>query len=448
MGTINNIGNILDPTGSGANQIDVQSLLDQAIAADQAPIEALQQQQNTIQNQTSALQSLETDIQSLQTAATALSSSTGAINSFTATSSNPNVLTASADTTAASGTHTITISSLATTSSYYSAAVASSSTTVGTGSFQIAIGSNAPITITVDNTDNTLNGLAAAINQKNAGVTANVINDANGARLAILSNTSGTSGDLIISNNTTGLGFTKAVTGANASLNVDGVPISSTSDTVSGVIPGVTLNLLGAAPSTPVTVSLAPDGNQATTAINTFVSAWNKVIQDLNSEFDVTSSGTGGGPLESDSTVRNAQEQLLAAISYSITGNNGLVNLESIGVNSNNDGTLSVDSATLSNALNNNYGSVQNLLQGASGLATNLGTVLNQLTDPSQGSITLDLQGLSQTSQSLGQQISDMQAQLTTQEQTLTAQFAQVQTALQELPLLQQQITAQLGSLG
>ena len=109
---------------------------------------------------------------------------------------------------------------------------------------------------------------------------------------------------------------------------------------------------------------MTPDASQATTAINQFVSAWNKAIQDMNAQFTVASDGTGGGPLESDNTFRDIQNQLLSAVTYSIAGNNGFVNLASIGVNMNTDGTLSVDSATLSNALSSNFTSVQNLLQG------------------------------------------------------------------------------------
>ncbi len=84
----------------------------------------------------------------------------------------------------------------------------------------------------------------------------------------------------------------------------------------------------------------------------------------------MSSNGTGGGPLEADNTLRNVQNQLLSAVTDSISGNNGFVNLASIGVNLNTDGTLSVDSGTLSNAISNNFSSVQNLLQGTGGVGT------------------------------------------------------------------------------
>jgi flagellar hook-associated protein 2 len=453
MGTLNNIGNILSSSANGSvfggsNGINVQLLLDVALAASQAPLVSLQQQQSALQVKTNALQSIQGDITNLTTAVSDLSSASGAVNSLTATSSNPGVLTASADPTALGGTHSIVVNSLATTSSYYTNPVASATTAIGTGSFQITVGSQAPVTITVNNTNNTLNGLAAAINGQSAGVTASVISDANGSRLALVSNTSGAPGNITISNDSTGLGFHQAVIGSNAALVVDGVPISSTSNTLSGVISGATIQLTGAAPGTTVSLTLSPDASQATKAINQFVTAWNKVMQDVNLQFAVTSSGRAGGPLEADSTLRGVQNQLLSAVTHSITGNNGFVNLASIGVNLNNDGTLAVNSGALSNALNNNFSSVHALLQGATGVATGLANTLNQITDPSNGTITLDLQGFSKESQDLTQQISAMQAQLLIQQQNLTNQYATMQTTLQEMPLLQNQLTEQLAALG
>src|SRR5262249_48064476 len=162
-----------------------------------------------------------------------------------------------------------------------------STTTLANGTFQIQVGTNAPVSVTVDSSDNTLNGLAEAINNLNAGVQANVINDANGARLAIVSSTTGAPGDVTISGNTTGLTFNKAVTGTNASLTVDGVPISSTTNIVSSAIDGVTLNLASAAAGAPVSITIAPDTTQATNAVNSFVSAYNTAVKDINAQFAV-----------------------------------------------------------------------------------------------------------------------------------------------------------------
>ena len=310
------------------------------------------------------------------------------------------------------------------------------------------MGSNAAASVTVDSTNNTLSQLAETINSQNIGVSASVIQDSNGYRLALVSTASGAPGDVTVFGNTTGLSFTKAVTGTNASLVVDGIPISSASNTVSNVINGVTLSLGSPSPSTPVTVNVNPDSTQATSAINNLVSAYNTVITEINSQFNVASDGSGGGPLEADNSLRDVQNQLLGALSYSISGNSGIVNLASIGVNFNNDGTLSVDGGKLSSALSSNFSAVQNLLQNTTtGFSQNLSTVLSNINGPGNGILTLDAQSISSTSQGITSQVADLQAALAVQQRNLTNVYSQVNTTLQELPLLESQISQQLASV-
>jgi flagellar hook-associated protein 2 len=434
-------------TGLGQG-IDVAQFVQLALAGDQANITALQNQQSALNAQSKALTQITADLTALQSAGFALNDPLGNINAELATSSNSGVLNATAASTAVPGSHTITVSAIATTSSYYTNAVASSTTALATGSFHVQVGSNSPATVTISSANNTLDGLAAAINTQNIGVSASVVNDANGARLALVSNTTGAPGDITVSSNTTGLTFTKAVTGTNASLLVDGIPISSATNAVTGAINGVTLSLSSPAPSAPVTLTVAPDTSRATDAVNQFVSAYNTAIKDINTQFQVNSDGTGGGPLESDGSLREAQSALLGAVSYAVSGNNGIVNLASMGVNLNNDGTLTVDQGTLTSALAGNFSSVQNFLQSTSnGFSGHLTTALTSLIDPGNGVLGLDATGITQSTQSLAQQIADLQAALATKQQNLIQVYAQVNATLQELPLLQQQISRQIAGV-
>lgn len=326
--------------------------------------------------------------------------------------------------------------------------MASPTTTLASGSFNIQVGSGTAVPITIGSNNNTLKTLASSINSLSAGVTATVIQDANGARLALTSNATGAPGDLTVSANTSAFAFTKAVTGTNASLTVDGVPISSATNSVSNVINGVTLNLASPSPTTPVTLNISPDTTQASSAINTFVSAYNAVISDINSQFAVASDGSGGGPLLADNSLQDAQGQILSTVASSVAGNNGIVNLASIGLDLNNDGTLSVNSSKLSTALSGNYTAVQNLLQNSStGIAQNFVKTIGNLTSAGTGVLALDQQGIQTTSQGITQQISDLQSSLLVQQQSLTAVYAQVNATLQELPLLQNQISQQLSGL-
>jgi flagellar hook-associated protein 2 len=196
-----------------------------------------------------------------------------------------------------------------------------------------------------------------------------------------------------------------------------------------------------------VSITTTPDATQATTAVNAFVSAYNTALKDINAQFAVLSDGSGGGPLEADGSLREAQAALLSAVSYATPGNNGAVNLASIGVNLNNDGTLTTTASTLASALASNFSGVQNFLQATTtGFASNLSKILTNVTDSSAGTLGLDAKGILQSSQALSQQISDLQAALADKRHSLTLLYAQVNVTLQELPLLQAQLTQQLAS--
>jgi flagellar hook-associated protein 2 len=427
--------------------IDVAAFVAAALAGDQANITQVQNQKSSLDDKNKALAQITTELQALQSAAFTLRDPLGSLSAQSATSSNTSVLGATASSTAVSGTHSIVVNSLATTSSYYTDPVATSSTTLTNGSFSFKVGTGAPTTVTIDSTNNTLDKLAVAINNLSAGVRASVINDANGSRLALVSNTTGAPGDLTVSGNTAGLNFNKAVIGANASLVVDGIPISSTSNTVSSAINGVTLNLSSPAPSSTVNVTVAPDTSKAIDAINQFVSAYNTAIKDVNSQFQVNADGTTGGPLNGDGSVREAQGTLLAAITFSISGNNGIVNLASLGVNLNNDGTLGVDQSKLTAILASNYSGVVNFLQATTtGFSQNFNTSLNSLVSSGSGALALDAQGISSASQALNQNISDLQSALNIKQDNLILVYSRVNAILQQLPLLQNQLSQQLGS--
>jgi len=439
--------------GGLGNGINVSTVVNEMMQADSAPLQLMQQQETQLNNQSSALQTIISDLTNFQSSVNALSNYTGPFNSLTATSSDDSVLTATAGLGATSGTHTIVVNNLATTSTYYTSEFSSASATLPTtGSFQLQVGSATAQTIPVDSSDgtNTLSGLASYINNLNMGVTANVITDAGGARLALISNTSGSAGDLTISSDSSGLGFTEAVgSGQNASLTVDGIPISSSSNTVSGVIPGLTLNLVGAAPSSTVTLSVSPDISQATQAIDNFVTDYNQLVQDINNQFTYNTSTNSAAPLSGDSGLEMVQQTILQDVAYSMAGNSGITSLASLGISMNDDGTLTVDSGTLSNALNSNFAAVQNFFQSTTpaGFAANFANDLTSLTDPATGPLNAESNGISQEINDLNSQISDFQTNLKQTQQELTDQYSTVNATLQELPLLLSEVNTQLSSL-
>lgn len=433
-------------TGQG---IDVTSTVNQLITNLRGPEQVWQTQQQILQGQSSALTQLNTEVTALSNAVDTLNDPAGALSARAVSSSAPAIATATASNSTPVGSHTVVVNNLATSSSYYSGAVASSTTALAAGTFTIQVGSQPAATITIDATNNTLDGLAAAITNANLGVTASVVNDSNGARLAIVSNTSGAASDLTVTNGSSGLTFTKGATGTDATLTVGGVPLSSASNTIANSVAGLTLNLVGAAPNTQVQIAVSPDTDKVTQAIKDFVTAYNAIIQDLSSQFAFNTSTNSAGPLAADAGARLVQTELLSAVTYTGTGNS-FNTLAQLGVSMNNDGTLTVDDAKLSSAVNSDFAGVQNFFHPANGtgFGASLRAQLDPLTDPTQGAFSIELKGMSDGQKSFQDQIDNYEIYLATQKTLLTQQYTQVDLALRQLPLLQQQINSELNFSG
>jgi len=437
--------NLQSLTGS-TQGLDVATIVAQLTYAAQAPERIWQAQQQELQVEMQALTVISGGMSTLLNDINNLTDFNGAIAAVTTTSSDSSLVTAAASAGAALGSHVVTVNNLASTASYYSNAVASADTPLATGSFNIQIGSNAPTAITIDDTNNTLTQLAATINQANVGVTANVVTDSNGARLAIVSNSSGAAGDITISNDTTGLGFTRGSTGTDASLTVDGVPISSASNTVTGVVPNVTFNLVGADPNTQVTIGVTPDTQTVIDAVNTFVKDYNTLMQSINAGYAIDQVNQTRGPLIGDSTGDMVQQQLLDMATYSVTGAGSYSTLASLGINMENDGTLTVDTTQLTGAITNDFSNFQKFFQDASsGFGTYFAKVLTQATDPTQSAVAIDVKSIQSTNQSLQTQIDDLETYLATEKQQWEAQYNQANILLQQLPQLEKQLAVQLG---
>lgn len=445
---------------------DVNTVVRQLLNLKAGPLTEWQNEQAHLQLQAAALTSINSDLTNLASAVAALSDPVGVLTSPSATSSNAGVLTATADSSAASGTHTIVVNNLASSGTVYTDAVTGGAgvsilpSGVGSGELKVQIGgaggTTADIQITAG-TNDTLTTLASSINQQSAanhwGITASVITDATGARLAISSSATGTPGALAIASNTTALNFVAPLGGQNASLTINGVPYSSASNTITGAIAGLTLNLVSAAPNSPVALSIGADTQGITDALNNFVSAYNQVIKDINQQFTVNPATNAEGPLGSDSALRSLQTNLMRDVTYSITGNNGIVNLASLGINMNDDGTLTVGKTpsgqSMSQVLAANPAEVLIFFQNSSltGFANSFHTDLTNLTDPTQGLLNVDLAQNKVQQQNLSETISDFEDQLTAEQKRLTQQFAQLNAALQAYPLLLQQVTDTLATM-
>ena len=510
----------------------------------------LQNIENPWQSQLSTLQTQDTVISSLGSLLSNLNNDVSQFTDFEGvlaqkegSSSNPDVLAlTSASSSAIAGTHSIVVNSLAATSSGYLDAITNASDTLS-GSLSIQVGSGTAQTITLDSTDNTLSGLAAAINSAGIGVTASVLTDTNGSRLSLVSGTSGTGGDLTVNssiadvtNSNKTLNYNFATPGANASLTVDGVSISSASNTVSTVIPGVTFQLLATSPVTnstaqTVQVQIVNDTSTVTSALGQFVSDYNAVVSAINVQESNTSSGAPE-PLFGTPTLSLLQQQILGAIngtapsgyldpiptkniSDTLSGSlsiasgsgaptvfnlsslpaakqnlNGLVSainaagigvsaaiitnssgsslaltsetssaltvtssiadgatslgytaggnvnsLTQLGMTVNNDGTLSINSATLNSELNSDFSGVVNFFQSNNSWGVDFSNTLNNLsTSNVSGTLALALNANSATESSLNQNISSENLRISAEQVSLTLELTSADEILQAIP--------------
>ena len=447
------------------NGIDVNGVVSEIQAAQSGQLTVWQGDVTTLQTQATALTSINTDLSNLATAVQGFTGASGALTAVTASSSESAIVDATALTGATAANYTVVVSSLASTGTLYTDSVASATTSIlpngqTTGDLKLQIGgaggTSADIAITAGS-NNTLTTLAASINKQSAtnkwGITASVVTDADGAHLAIYSQATGSSGALAIANNTTSLAFEPPVGGTNANVTINGIPYATTTNTVTGAIPDVTLNLVSADPATPVTLTVGPNTAAITNSIDNFVTEYNTVVGDINTQFTVNAATDQEGPLGSDTNLRVLQSSLAADLNYTTTDatsvSSGINNLASLGITLNNDGTLSVDSTTLSSALTSNLPAVQNFFtnSNSTGFADKFNADLTNLTDPARGVLSSDLAENQTEQNSLTSEINDFQGQLAAQKLQLDQVFDAVNASLEEYPFLLEEITTELSSI-
>jgi flagellar hook-associated protein 2 len=452
---------ILTSLGIGSG-IDINGLISKLMTAEQAPLTLLQNQQSADQAQISAFGSVSSALSSLQTAAQALetTSANSAFSTMTATPGDSTVLTATAGAGAAAGSYTISVTNLASNQIVRSNAAYTTTDTFNTGTLAVKV-NGTTTNVVIGSANNTLAGIAQAINTANAGVTATVLNDGTTNHLVLSSNSSGTTGAIQVAVTQTGTGATQNLTdfnyagsntatmvqaqaAANAQLSLNGTTVTRSSNTISDVISGVTLNLLSSPAST--TLSVAPDPGAATTAVNNFVTAYNAAIQAVNGVSSFNSGTNQAQALTGNSVIQQLQASLPAIFSHSISGiKGGLTTLADVGVSLQQDGTLAVNSAKLSAALSNPGNDVASLFGSPSqqGFAYQLDQLLTNYVGPT-GAIAAQTNGLNSSIQSLTQQESQVNDYLKQLQAQYTSEFTAMDATVAQLTSVQSYLNQQL----
>jgi flagellar hook-associated protein 2 len=444
---------------------DVTSTVNQIVAN-------LQTVEGPWKNQLTGLQSKDTALSSLGTLISTLSSDlqrlrdfNGVFASKVGSSSDTNVLSLlSANSAAMAGTHEVTVQNLARTSSAATDPVGIADALTGSITFKIGDGAWQTVSIGDNSTAATLSGLAAAINGAGVGVIATVLTNADGtARLSLVSQTSGTGGQITIANSTNnpespttladltasdhyaGLGLATIQNGVDATIKVDGITLTSSSNTVTNAIPGVTFQLLStggsASGSEPVQVVIANDTNSILSAVNTFVSDYNATIKAINVQETKDSSGNLE-PLFGTAVLAQLQQGLQSAISQTLGAGtvNSLISL-GISASASADGTVTLDSDRLSNELNDNFSQVVSLLQDKDGIGWSFADVLNNLgSSRTRGAISMALQENASQEKALNGNINKQEELISAQKTNLTSELNLANQILQSIPRQIQQV--------
>ena len=392
----------ITPT-TGASGLAIDSIVTGLMTLEKQPLNRLQTQINSYNTKLSAYGTLKSGLSTFQAAVDKLSTA-AKFTAQSATLSDDKSIVATANGTATSGSYSIAVSQLAASQKLATAAFANTSDIIGSGTLNISFGTytaadttngtaasftaNADkeaISITIDSSNNTLSGIRDAINAKNASVSASIVNDGSGNRLVITSKETGEVNSMKIDvtdadgNSADGSGLsalaydplaaagsgknmTQLVAAQNALLTVDGLAVSKSSNTLTDVIQGVTLNLKSVTSSN-TTLEVTTDTSAIQESVQSFVDAYNKLNTSLR---DLTKFVEGGsssnGPLLGDSTARDIMVKLKGMLAKASPTATTFRTLADIGIKSSStDGSLSLDSAQLTKALETNLSDVAKL---------------------------------------------------------------------------------------
>ncbi|RQP30097.1 flagellar filament capping protein FliD [Burkholderia ubonensis] len=420
--------------GATNSTLDVNTLVTTLVNAKTAgQLQTLQNRQTADNTQLSAIGQLKAQLSALQSALTGLSNGT-ALSSLAATASGTGLTPAiTSNSGAVAGSYSVNVTQLATANKLSSAGLTSADT-ISAGSLSITYGSNPAFNVNVS-AGAALSDIATSINSAsgNPGVTASVITGSDGQHLVLQSNATGAANTVSITgtgvNSKLTSGYTTVTAAADAKLTIDGTPVSSASNSVSGALTGVTLNLSQAAVGTTQTVTLSQDTAAATTAINNFATAYTNFVNTAKqlSAYDPTAKSAG--PLLGDAMLNTITNSLATALSGGVTTGGTTYSLAAIGINLNANGSLTTDPTALANALKTNSSAVSAVFNKTNGIGQKLNSLINSYTQTS-GLIDQRTTALNSDLKSVQSQATQLQSysdQLTKQ---YNAQFTALNTLM------------------
>lgn len=462
--------------GVGSN-INVSGIVDSLMRIERVPLNRLIAQKDSFDAKISALGNIKSKLATFQSAIDGLTFG-DKIRANKATSSDASFVSAAGTSGAVAGNYTISnITALAQRQKLVAAGQADSTVAIGGGTattLTIDLGTTSGTTFTsnanpsfdvvIDSSNNTLEGIRDAINAANGGVTATIVNDGNATnpyRLVLGSTNSGADQSIkvavgagetalfdLLNNDPAGTkNLTETVAAQDAAFEVDGIAITKSSNTVTDVISGVTLNLNALNPTGSVTVSVSQDTDSAKTAVEAFVSAYNDLQAEVKKQVDSGVNGGIAGALASDSATRQILSAVRDELNKMPTGVTGsYTSLTSIGVSFQLDGSLALDATKLSDAIQTDSQNVAELFSAADGYAARLDTVVSGMTN-FNGSIDARTNFFKDRVSSLDDRQVNMESAISRTEARLRARFTALDVLMSSMNSTTSALQQQLSSL-
>src|SRR6056297_895790 len=374
-------------TGIGSG-LDVGGIVEQLVAAEGQPAQQrFARQEARAQSELSAYGTLKSALSDFRDQLDGMQS----LNSLLtrkASSGNEELFAVVPDETAIPASYSVEVVQLAEAAKLASGAFADSDAVVGTGTLTIGVGAlSFDVEITEEN--NTLAGIRDAINAAvdNAGVSATIVNADAGSYLILSGTKTGASREVSVSQ-AGGDGGLAALTydaaagtgslnqsqaAQDAQVRIDGFDVFSETNTVTGAIDGVSIDLLDAAPGETNDAVIEYDVAAVRSTVTDFVESYNELVDTVGSLTSYNQETQQGGPLLGDATLRGLEAQLRREFSTPAGNSQSpFGTLAEIGVSLQIDGKLAVDDTRLDEALGTNFQDVGRLFAGEQGFATRL----------------------------------------------------------------------------
>ncbi|WP_335944080.1 flagellar filament capping protein FliD [Pseudomonas sp. G166] len=446
--------------GSG---LDLDSILESLEESKETSLlDPITAQEESVSAEISAYGTLTSALTTLQTAVEALADES-LYKSLTTTLSGSGV-TAATTSEAEAGTYTLAVTQLAQAQSLTTAGSADKTTALGTGTLTLQVGTQEAVSITLDSSNNTLEGIRDAINAADAGITASIVNDGSDTpyRLVLTSDSTGTESEMTVTytgtdstdqasslfgyDGTTG-NMTETVEALDAELTINGIAISSQSNTVEDALQGVTLSL--SATSSSQTLTIAQDTDAILEAITTFVDAYNDYVTTVDELTAYNADTDTAGELLGDSTTRRISSELSSDL-YSAIGSGTYSYLSQLGISLEVDGTLLIDEDALTSALEDDAQAVSQFFIGtddSTGFITQLSSDLDNYLDEDNGLIVAKTDSLESKLEQLEERYEEKQALIDSEMARWTEEFTQLDTLISELNSTSDYLTTQFDAL-